>query len=58
MADKPVALHFLDHEVESAPEFHYEFIEQACKSPASFFVVTGPEDESRRERRSLQCNRR
>ena len=36
---EPVALHFLHHEVESAPEFHYEFIEQACKSPASFFVV-------------------
>jgi hypothetical protein len=36
---EPVALHFLHHEVESAPEFQYEFIEQACKSPASFFVV-------------------
>ena len=36
---EPVALHFLHHEVESAPEFHREFIEQACKSPASFFVV-------------------
>jgi hypothetical protein len=34
-----VALHFLHHEVESAPAFHHEFIEQACKSPASFFVV-------------------
>jgi hypothetical protein len=36
---EPVALHFLHHEVESAPDFQYEFIEQACKSPASFFVV-------------------
>ncbi len=36
---EPVALHFLHHEVESAPQFQYEFIEQACKSPASFFVV-------------------
>jgi hypothetical protein len=34
-----VALHFLHHEGESAPAFHHEFIEQACKSPASFFVV-------------------
>ena len=36
---EPVALHFLHHEVESAPELHREFIEQACKSPASFFAV-------------------
>ena len=36
---EPLALHFLQHEVESAPELHREFIEQACKSPASFFVV-------------------
>ena len=36
---EPVALHFLHHDAESAPEFHREFIEQACKSPASFFVV-------------------
>jgi hypothetical protein len=36
---EPVALHFLHHEVESAPELNREFIEQACKSPASFFVV-------------------
>jgi hypothetical protein len=36
---EPVALHFLRHEVESAPELHREFIDQACKSPASFFVV-------------------
>jgi hypothetical protein len=36
---EPVALHFLNHEVESAPDFQYEFIEQACKSPPSFFVV-------------------
>ena len=34
-----VGLHFLHHEGASAPEFHREFIEQACKSPASFFVV-------------------
>jgi hypothetical protein len=36
---EPVALHFLHHEREAAPEFHREFIQQACKSPASFFVV-------------------
>lgn len=36
---EPVALHFLHHEVESAPAFQHQFIEQACKSPASFFVV-------------------
>lgn len=36
---EPLALHFFRHEVESAPELHREFIEQACKSPASFFVV-------------------
>ena len=36
---EPLALHFLHHEGESAPDFHREFIEQACKSPASFFVV-------------------
>lgn len=36
---EPVALHFLHHEVESPPQFHHEFIDQACKSPASFFVV-------------------
>jgi len=36
---EPVALHFLHHEVESCPEFDREFIEQACKSHASFFVV-------------------
>ena len=36
---EPLALHFLHHEVESAPELHREFIAQACKSPASFFVV-------------------
>jgi hypothetical protein len=36
---EPLALHFLRHEVESAPQLHREFIEQACRSPASFFVV-------------------
>jgi hypothetical protein len=36
---EPLALHFLHHEVDSAPALHLEFIEQACKSPASFFVV-------------------
>ena len=36
---EPVAQHCLHHEVESIPEFHREFITQACKSPASFFVV-------------------
>jgi hypothetical protein len=35
---EPLALQFL-HQVESAPELHREFILQACKSPASFFVV-------------------
>jgi hypothetical protein len=34
-----LAQHFLRHEVESAPDFHREFVEQACQSPASFFVV-------------------
>jgi hypothetical protein len=34
-----VALHFLHHVVESAPAFHHEFIEPACKSPASCFVI-------------------
>ena len=36
---EPLALHFLHHEVESCPDFHREFIEQACKSHPSFFVV-------------------
>lgn len=36
---EPLALHFLHEEVESCPEFHREFIEQACKSDASFFVI-------------------
>jgi len=36
---EPLALHFLHYEVESGPELHREFIERACKSPASFFVV-------------------
>lgn len=36
---EPLALHFLHHEVESCPAFHRDFIEQACRSPASFFVV-------------------
>lgn len=36
---EPVALHFLHHAVESIPAFHHEFVEQACKSPASFCVV-------------------
>lgn len=36
---EPVALHFLHHEVESVPELHRQFIEQACQSPASFFVA-------------------
>lgn len=36
---EPLALHFLHHEVESCPDFHREFIEQACQSPPSFFVV-------------------
>ena len=38
---EPLALHFLRHEVESCPDFHREFIEQACKSHASFFVIEG-----------------
>jgi hypothetical protein len=36
---EPLALHFLHHEVESCPDFQREFIEQACRSHASFFVV-------------------
>jgi hypothetical protein len=36
---EPVALHFLHQEVESCPDFHREFIEQACTSHPSFFVV-------------------
>jgi SEC-C motif len=36
---EPLALHFLHHEGEAAPAFHREFVQQACKSPASFFVV-------------------
>jgi hypothetical protein len=36
---EPVALHFLHQEVESCPDFHREFIEQACRSHPSFFVV-------------------
>jgi hypothetical protein len=36
---EPVALHFLHHEVESCPDFHREFIEHACRSHPSFFVV-------------------
>ena len=36
---EPLALHFLHQEVESCPDFHREFIEQACKSHPSFFVV-------------------
>jgi hypothetical protein len=36
---EPVALHFLQQEVESCSDFHREFIEQACKSHPSFFVV-------------------
>ena len=35
----PLARHFLHCEVESCPDFHREFILQACKSHASFFVV-------------------
>ena len=36
---EPIARHFLHQEGESAPALHREFIEQACKSPASFFAV-------------------
>ena len=36
---EPLALHFLHQEVESCPEFHREFIVQACKSRSSFFLV-------------------
>jgi hypothetical protein len=36
---EPVAMHFLHHEVESCPDFHREFIEQACRSHPSFLVV-------------------
>ncbi len=40
---EPLALHFLHQEVESCPEFHREFIMQACKSQPSFFVVESAE---------------
>ena len=40
---EPLARHFLHHAVETAPDLHREFIEQACKSPASFFVVEAVE---------------
>jgi SEC-C motif-containing protein len=36
---EPIALHFLHQEVESCPDFHREFIEQACRSHPSFFVI-------------------
>jgi len=36
---EPLALHFLHHEVESCPDLHREFIEQACESHPSFFVI-------------------
>jgi len=36
---EPLALHFLHHEVESCPDFEREFLEQACRSHASFFAV-------------------
>ena len=36
---EPAALHFLHQEVESCSDFDREFIEQACKSHPSFFVV-------------------
>ncbi len=36
---EPLALHFLHHVVESCPDFHREFIEMACKSHLSFFVI-------------------
>ncbi|OFW42049.1 MAG: hypothetical protein A3J29_04835, partial [Acidobacteria bacterium RIFCSPLOWO2_12_FULL_67_14b] len=36
---EPLALHFLHHEVQSCPDFHREFLEQACLSAPSFFVV-------------------
>ena len=36
---EPVSLHFLHQEVESCPDFHREFIEHACRSHPSFFVV-------------------
>ena len=40
---EPVGLHFLHEEVESCPDFHREFIEQACKSHPSFFLVESTE---------------
>ena len=36
---EPIALHFLHQEVESCPDFHREFIVQACRSHPSFFVI-------------------
>ena len=36
---EPLALHVLRAEADAIQAFHREFIEQACRSPASFFVV-------------------
>lgn len=36
---QPVALHFLEHEVEGCPDLDREFIVAACKSHPSFFTV-------------------
>ena len=36
---KPLAPHVLDHETDALPALHREFVEQACRSPASFFAV-------------------
>lgn len=40
---EPLALHFLRHEVDSCPDLHREFIEQACRSHPSFFAVESGE---------------
>jgi SEC-C motif len=40
---EPVALHFMREQVEACPDFHREFVQQACKSPPSFFVVESAE---------------
>jgi hypothetical protein len=44
--------------VESCPDFHREFVEQACKSPASFFVVEASEAGRSIDLRDILTGRR
>src|SRR6185437_5864032 len=55
---EPLALHFLHQEVESCPDFHREFVEQACKSPASFFAVEASEAGRSIDLRDILTGRR